>query len=73
MMSISIDPKHFAELAVQANPSDKESLEDKAKDALELYLTAYKVAEKYARHARDEEETSNALRATRDDEMNLHS
>lgn len=72
-MALSIDPKEFAKMTVRANPSDKESAEDKAKDALELYLTAYKLAENYDRYSTSHtsQETSTAFRAIKDEDFSL--
>ena len=47
-MSINIDPEKFANLVVSANPSTSEDAEDIAKDSLELYINAYRLAERYA-------------------------
>ncbi|MCU5746767.1 hypothetical protein N9R04_08600 [Staphylococcus sp. SQ8-PEA] len=47
-MSIHIDAEHFADLVVKSNPSKSEDAEDIAKDALELYITSYRLAERYA-------------------------
>lgn len=72
-MSLSIDPKDFAKMTVLANPSDKETAEEKAKDSLELYLTALKLAEKYERHstAHNSQETTEIYRAIKDVKINL--
>ena len=43
-MGIDIEPEKFAELVVKANPSVHEEAEDIAKDSLELYVTAFKLA-----------------------------
>ena len=47
-MSINIDPEKFANLVVSANPSKSEDAEDIAKVSLELYINAYRLAERYA-------------------------
>ena len=47
-MSINIDPQHFADLVVSANPSNSDNPEEIAKDSLELYINAYRLAERYA-------------------------
>ncbi|MCG1008751.1 hypothetical protein J4760_01655 [Salinicoccus sp. ID82-1] len=70
-MTLSIDPKEFAKLALMANPSNSESVEDKAKDSLELYLSAYKLAEKYARFSNTTQETSEAFNSIRDIDINM--
>ncbi|WP_259340036.1 hypothetical protein [Staphylococcus arlettae] len=43
-----MDPEKFANLVVSANPSKSEDAEDIAKDSLELYINAYRLAERYA-------------------------
>lgn len=70
-MTLSIDPKEFAKLTLMANPSKSESVEDKAKDSLELYLSAYKLAEKYERYSNNTHETSEAFKNIRNIEINL--
>ncbi|MCC4722017.1 hypothetical protein [Salinicoccus sp. RF5] len=70
-MTLSIDPKEFAKLTLLANPSTSESAEDKAKDSLELYLSAYKLAEKYERFSNSAQETSEAFKNIRDIDLNL--
>ncbi|MDW8556076.1 hypothetical protein ACF0HT_08005 [Staphylococcus xylosus] len=47
-MAINIDPQHFADLVVTANPSKSEDPEDIAKESLELFIHAYRLAERYA-------------------------
>lgn len=47
-MSINIDPEKFAELVVTANPSKSEDVQSIAKDSLELYINAYRLAERYS-------------------------
>lgn len=54
-----------------ANPSESESIEDKAKDSLELYLSAYKLAEKYERFSNNTQETSEAFKNIRDIEIHI--
>ncbi|GAB3070127.1 hypothetical protein JCM19029_25050 [Salinicoccus sesuvii] len=70
-MTLSIDPKDFAKMALMANPSTSESIEDKAKDSLELYLSAYKLAEKYERFSNSTQETSEAFSNIRDIDINM--
>lgn len=70
-MGIDIEPEKFAELVVKANPSVHEEAEDIAKDSLELYVTAFKLAEKYANCAINSHETSNVLKEALDLELNL--
>ena len=43
-MSINIDPEKFAELVVKSNPSKSKDAEDIAKESLELYINAYRLA-----------------------------
>ena len=47
-MSINIDPEKFAELVVKSNPSKSKDAEDIAKESLELYINAYRLAERYS-------------------------
>jgi len=70
-LTLSIDPREFAKLTLLANPSDSESIEEKAKDSLELYLSAYKLAEKYERFSNNTQETSEAFNSIRDIEINI--
>lgn len=72
-MALSIDPKEFAKMTVTANPSNKETAEDKAKDALELYLTAYRLAENYDRYstAHNSQETSTVFHAIKGEDFQL--
>ncbi|MBI5974929.1 hypothetical protein [Staphylococcus canis] len=70
-MSINIDPEKFAELVVKANPSKKESAEDIAKDGLELYINAYRLAERYANISSNNMDTSSALQELRNTELGL--
>lgn len=72
-MALSIDPKEFAKMTVIANPSDKDTAQEKAKDALELYLTAFKLAEKYERHstAHNSQETTEIYKLIKDTDINL--
>ncbi|HCA7396499.1 TPA: hypothetical protein LQO64_000939, partial [Staphylococcus pseudintermedius] len=46
-MSIHIDPEKFAELVVSANPSKKLKPEEIAKESIDLYIHAYRMAERY--------------------------
>lgn len=72
-MSLSIDPKEFAKVTVMANPSTKEDPEEKAKECLELYLNAYKLAEKYERFstAHDSQETTEIYRNFKEEECKI--
>lgn len=49
ILSLSIDPKEFAKNVLIANPSAKSTMNEKAMEGLELYMTAYRLAEKYER------------------------
>ncbi len=72
-MSLSIDPKQFAQSVLYANPSDPLSTADeKAIEGLELYLTAYRLAEKYERLSTSHttQETSEILQMLKDNEDN---
>ena len=59
-MSINIDPEKFAELVVKANPSKSEDAEDMAK-SLELYINAYRLAERYSNIATNCYDTAEIL------------
>ncbi|GGI41878.1 hypothetical protein [Mammaliicoccus stepanovicii] len=72
-MGIEIEPEKFAELVVTANPSVKENAEDIAKDSLELYITAFKLAEKYGNCSINARETSDVLKEALELELNLTS
>lgn len=68
-MSLSIDPKEFAKSVLYANPSDSLSTADeKAMEGLELYLTAYRLAEKYERLSttHNTQETAEILQMLKD-------
>lgn len=74
-MSLSIDPKEFAKSVLIANPSDSLSTSDeKAMEGLELYLTAYRLAEKYERlsttyNTQETDEIVQMLKDNKDDKM----
>ena len=59
-MSINIDPEKFAELVVKANPSKSEDAED-MKESLELYINAYRLAERYSNIATNCYDTAEIL------------
>ncbi|UXU56375.1 hypothetical protein MUA95_07290 [Staphylococcus agnetis] len=70
-MSISIDPETFAELVVGANPSKKDNPEDIAKESIELYIHAYRLAERYTNISSNCYDTAGALKELHDTELNL--
>ncbi|MCO4339271.1 hypothetical protein MTQ94_08900 [Staphylococcus agnetis] len=70
-MSISIDPETFAELVVGANPSKKDYPEDIAKESIELYIHAYRLAERYTNISSNCYDTAGALKELHDTELNL--
>ncbi|MBH9579916.1 hypothetical protein DOS70_10560 [Staphylococcus felis] len=70
-MSININPEKFAELVVSANPSKKETAEDIAKDSIELYINAYRIAERYSNIASHKMDTSESLSEIRDTRLGL--
>lgn len=70
-MSISINPEKFAELVVGANPSKKENPEDIAKDSIDIYIHAYRLAEKYTNISSNCYDTAGALKELHETELNL--
>ncbi|AKS67262.1 hypothetical protein RN70_07800 [Staphylococcus schleiferi] len=70
-MSINIDPEKFAELVLSANPSKKENPEDIAKESIELYINAYRMAERYANISSSSYDTSSALEELKETELHL--
>lgn len=70
-MGIDVQPEKFAELVVKANPSENNDAETIAKDSLELYITAYRLAEKYRNCSVNSYEISDALKETLELELNL--
>ncbi|CAM3057351.1 hypothetical protein [Staphylococcus argensis] len=71
-MSIHIDAEHFADLVVKANPSKSEDAEDIAKDALELYITSYRLAERYGQISSSCLDTTEILKKIKDTELEFN-
>lgn len=70
-MSININPEKFAELVLQSNPSKSEDPEDIAKDSLELYINAYRLAERYANLSSNAFDTCEVLREVKNTDLLL--
>ena len=70
-MSINIDPEKFAELVVKANPSKSEDAEDMAKESLELYINAYRLAERYSNIATNCYDTAEFLSEIKKTDLQL--
>lgn len=70
-MSINIDPEKFAELVLQSNPSKSEDSEDIAKEALELYVNAYRLAERYAQLSSNALDTCEVLKEVKQTDLLL--
>ena len=70
-MSINIDPEKFAELVLQSNPSKSENPEDVAKEALELYINAYRLAERYAHLSSNAFDTCEVLKEVKNTDLLL--
>ncbi|WP_278925707.1 hypothetical protein [Staphylococcus auricularis] len=70
-MSINIEPGKFAELVVRANPSKSEDPDDIAKDSLELFINAFRLAERYASISTHSYDTAETLKAVRDTDLEL--
>jgi hypothetical protein len=72
-MSLSIDPKEFAKTAVISNNTQGTTSDEKAMEALELYLSAYRLAEKYERLSttHNTQETSEILQILKDDDTKM--
>lgn len=74
-LSLSIDPKEFAKNVLIANPADALSTADeKAMEGLELYFSAYRLAEKYERlstthNSQETAEILQMLKEDKDDKM----
>lgn len=71
-MSIHIDPEKFAELVVSANPSNASKPEDISKDCIELYIHAYRMAERYTNISSNCYDTASALEELKETELNLY-
>jgi len=72
-VSLSIDPKEFAKNVLIANPSTESTAEEKAMEGLELYLTAYRLAEKYERlsTSHNTQETAEILQMLKDNDSKM--
>ncbi|RIP33494.1 hypothetical protein BUZ14_10310 [Staphylococcus gallinarum] len=70
-MSINIDPQKFADLVVTANPSKHNNAEDIAKDSLELYITAYRLAERHSNISTNCYDTAEVLKEIKDVDLEL--
>lgn len=70
-MSINIDPEKFAELVVTSNPSKSEDAEDIAKESLELYINAYRLAERYSNIATNCYDTAEIITELRKADLQL--
>ncbi|WP_086427901.1 hypothetical protein [Staphylococcus cornubiensis] len=70
-MSIHIDPEKFAELVVTANPSQQSEPEEIAKESIELYIHAYRMAERYTSISSNCYDTASALEELKETELNL--
>ncbi|MBU0437457.1 hypothetical protein CD110_05145 [Staphylococcus casei] len=70
-MSINIDPQHFADLVVTANPSKEEDADNIAKESLELYITAYRLAERYANISTNCYDTAEVLKEVKKADLEL--
>lgn len=72
-MSLSIDPKEFARTTVIANGINASTADEKAMEALELYLSAYRLAEKYERISttHNTQETSEILQILKDNDAKM--
>ncbi|HAR6476355.1 TPA: hypothetical protein I1830_000396 [Staphylococcus pseudintermedius] len=71
-MSIHIDPEKFAELVVSANPSKKLKPEEIAKESIDLYIHAYRMAERYTNISSNCYDTASVLEALKETELNLY-
>ncbi|MCG7339594.1 hypothetical protein MHZ36_09845 [Staphylococcus sp. ACRSN] len=70
-MSINIDPQKFADLVVTANPSKSNNPEDIAKDSLELYVNAYRLAERHSNIATNCYDTAEVLKEIKAADLEL--
>ena len=70
-MSINIDPEKFAELVVKSNPSKSEDAEDIAKESLELYINAYRLAERYSNIANNCYDTAEIISELKKTDLQL--
>ena len=70
-MAINIDPQHFADLVVTANPSKEEDADNIAKESLELYITAYRLAERYANISTNCYDTAEIIQEVKNADLEL--
>ncbi|MCE7786456.1 hypothetical protein ACWEX2_02920 [Staphylococcus xylosus] len=70
-MAINIDPQHFADLVVTANPSKSEDPEDIAKESLELFIHAYRLAERYANISTNCYDTAEIIQEVKNADLEL--
>ncbi|EKU50507.1 hypothetical protein [Staphylococcus massiliensis] len=70
-MSINIEPEKFADLVVKANPSNSENPEEISKEALELYITAYRMAERYANLSTGCLDTKSTIKKVKESKLQL--
>lgn len=70
-MSINIDPEKFAELVVKSNPSKSKDAEDIAKESLEWYINAYRLAERYSNIATNCYDTAEIISELRKTDLQL--
>lgn len=70
-MSINIDPENFANLVVSANPSNSKDAEEVAKDSLELYINAYRLAERYSNISTSCYDTAEIIKEVKNTDLEL--
>lgn len=70
-MAINIDPQHFADLVVTANSSKSEDPEDIAKESLELFIHAYRLAERYANISTNCYDTAEIIQEVKNADLEL--
>lgn len=70
-MAINIDPQHFADLVVTANPSKSEDPENIAKESLELFIHAYRLAERYANISTNCYDTAEIIQEVKNADLEL--
>ena len=63
--------REFAELVVKSNPSKSKDAEDIAKESLELYINAYRLAERYSNIATDCYDTAEIISELRKTDLQL--
>ncbi|GAA6825638.1 hypothetical protein ISO99_02810 [Staphylococcus sp. 18_1_E_LY] len=70
-MSINIDPESFANLVVSANPSKSDDAEEVAKESLELYINAYRLAERYSNISTNSYDTAEIIQEVKNTDLEL--